>query len=56
MESIDRYAGVVIPIIAAGDVIGAVCQMTPENGANPTDGDIKMVQVAAGFLGKQMEE
>ena len=56
VESIDRYAGVVIPIIAAGDVIGAVCQMTPENGANPTDGDIKMVQVAAGFLGKQMEE
>ena len=37
VESIERYAGVVIPIIAAGDVIGAVCQMAPESGANPTE-------------------
>ena len=56
MESIDRYAGVMCPIVAAGDVTGAVCMLLPESGAVPTEGDVKLAQVAAAFLGKQMEE
>ena len=56
VESIDRYAGVMCPIVAAGDVTGAVCMLLPESGAVPTEGDIKLAQVAAAFLGKQMEE
>ena len=50
----DRAAGVVAPILAAGDLCGAVCLMMPENGM-PTEADARMAQVAAGFLGKQME-
>lgn len=56
VESIDRYAGVVCSIVAAGDVTGAVCMLLPESGAVPTEGDVKLAQVAAAFLGKQMEE
>lgn len=56
VEGIDRYAGVAVPIVAAGDVTGAVCLMLPESGAVPGEGDIKLTQVAAAFLGKQMEE
>ncbi len=56
VEGLDRYAGVMVPILAAGDITGAVCLMLPESGAIPTEGEIKLVQIAAGFLGKQMEE
>ena len=56
VESVDRYAAVVAPIVAAGDVTGAVCMMLPESGAIPGESDVKLCQVAAAFLGKQMEE
>jgi len=55
-EGVDRFAAVAVPIIAAGDVIGSVCLLLPESGAIPGEGDVKMMQVAAAFLGKQMEE
>ena len=47
---------VTAPIMAAGDVIGAVCLLLPETGAVPGEGDVKLAQVAAAFLGRQMEE
>ena len=56
VEGLDRYAGVMVPILAAGDVTGAVCLMLPESGAVPGEGEVKLTQIAAGFLGKQMEE
>lgn len=56
MEGIERYAAVAIPILAAGDVTGAVCLIMPESGAVPGEGDVKLTQVAAAFLGRQMEE
>ena len=56
VESIDRYAGVMCPIVAAGDVTGAVCMLLPESGAIPSEGDVRLAQVAAAFLGRQMEE
>lgn len=35
---------------------GTVCMVQPETGAVPSEGDIKSAQVAAAFLGKQLEE
>lgn len=55
-EAINRYAAVAAPILAAGDVSGVVCLLQPESGAIPSEGDIRLAQVAAAFLGKQMEE
>ena len=55
IDGVARYAGVAAPIIAAGDVSGAVCLLLPENGAVPSDGEQKLAQVAAGFLGRQLE-
>ena len=56
VEAIERYAAVAVPILASGDITGAVCMIQPETGAIPSEGDIKLAQVAAAFLGKQMEE
>ncbi len=55
IEGYDRKANVVYPIIYGGDVSGAVCMMEDENHTLPSESDIKLVQVAAAFLGKQME-
>ena len=55
-DSVPRYAAVASPILAAGDVTGAVCLIQPEGGTLPSDGDVRLAQVAAAFLGKQMEE
>ena len=44
------------PIIGAGDVMGAVTLLSDGKREAPSQTDIKLVQVAAGFLGKQMEE
>ena len=56
VEGMDRAASVAVPILASGDITGAVLMIQPETGAVPTEGDIKLAQVAAAFLGKQMEE
>ena len=56
LEGFDRVASVVVPILSAGDLTGAVIMLTPDDGANPTDTDISLSKVAASFLGKQMEE
>lgn len=47
---------VMYPIIGGGDVMGAVMLLCGEIAAPPTQTDVKLTQVAAGFLGKQMEE
>lgn len=56
VEGIDRTAGIVFPIIAAGDVTGAVIMLHNERKTNPGEVEIKLAQTAATFLGKQMEE
>ena len=56
IEGIEHCAAVIYPIIASGDVTGAVIMMRSEQSKVPTDADIKLVQSAAAFLGKQMEE
>lgn len=55
IEGFDRKANVVYPIIYGGDVSGAVALMESEPNTLPDETDIKLVQVAAAFLGKQME-
>lgn len=56
VEGIERNAVAVAPIITSGDISGAVILLASDENALPNEGDIKMVSVAAGFLGKQMEE
>ena len=56
LEGVERNAAVAVPILAAGDVVGAVCMMASETGAMPDEVDLKLTQVAAAFLGRQMEE
>ena len=56
VEALSRYAAVAAPILASGDVTGAVCLIQPESGTVPSEGDVRLAQVAAAFLGKQMEE
>lgn len=55
-DGLDRAVGVMYPIIGSGDVMGAVMVLTNGSGDKPNQTEIKLVQVAAGFLGKQMEE
>ncbi len=56
IEGNDRAAAVMAPILAAGDITGCVCFLANERRTPPTESDVRMAQVAAGFLGKQMEE
>lgn len=55
-DSGEREICVMFPIIGAGDVMGAVALLSDGKNEAPSQTDIKLVQVAAGFLGKQMEE
>ena len=55
IEGVNRAADVVYPIIYGGDVSGAIAMFEDEKGELPSEADIKLVQVAAAFLGKQME-
>lgn len=56
VEGFERDAGVAFPILGAGDVLGCVVLLMNENGSAPTQTETKLAQVAASFLGRQMEE
>ena len=56
LEGVEHTAGVICPIISAGDVCGSVVLLLPEQNYVPGDAEVKLAQVAAAFLGKQMEE
>ena len=56
IDNAEFSAALAFPIIAAGDIGGAVIFLEGENTQLPTDTEIKLAQVAAAFLGKQMEE
>lgn len=45
-----------VPVIAAGDVAGAVGLLTEDRTAVPDAAQMKAISVAAAFLAKQMEE
>ena len=46
----------VCPILSEGDMIGAVILLEVDNKRKMNEGDLKLIQAAAGFLGKQMEQ
>jgi len=55
-EGAQRALLCVCPIIAAGDVTGAVGFLTEDRAAQPDAAQEKAAAVAAAFLAKQMEE
>ncbi len=55
-EGSEKYhLGVAAPILCQGDLMGCVMLLMDENGQPLQDGDRKLAQTVAGFLGKQME-
>ena len=46
----------IVPIICEGDVIGAVLLISSEPKSKMGDTELKLIQAAAGFLGRQMEQ
>lgn len=55
IEGFDQKANVIYPIIYGGDVSGAVVLLEDETDQIPEETNIKLMQVAAAFLGRQME-
>lgn len=55
-EEVQKKVSVMAPIIGGGDILGAVVLLSDESGKVPGAVDIKLVQVGASFLSKQMEE
>ena len=49
-------AQIVVPIIADGEVIGALCLLSKESGVKMTDTDLKVAETTAGIVGRQMEQ
>ncbi|MDR0315191.1 MAG: AbrB/MazE/SpoVT family DNA-binding domain-containing protein [Oscillospiraceae bacterium] len=56
VDGISKNAIVACPIIGAGDISGSVVFFQNEDSRSPSQTEIKLAQVAASFLGKQMEE
>jgi len=56
-DSGDSYSSfVAAPIVAGGDPIGTVVLLSKEEGTTMGEMESKMVETAAGFLAKQMEQ
>ena len=49
-------AEAICPILSEGDMIGSVLLLETDNKRKMNEGDLKLIQAAAGFLGKQMEQ
>ncbi len=56
IEGVDRYAIACSPIMASGDVNGAVIMLAGDNNDTATAEQSALVQAAAMYFGKQMEE
>lgn len=57
VDGLDKYEiSAAMPIIAEGDIIGSVMSILPEGASTfPDDVEVKLIQTAAVFLGKQLE-
>lgn len=56
IEGVERPVSIAFPILVSGDVTGAVLMLKDENNNTvPTDTQVKLIQTAAAFLGKQLE-
>ena len=56
VEGASLAAACVFPVISAGDLNGAVVLMQKEDGSLPDEMQSKPAEVAAGFLGSQIEQ
>lgn len=56
LDNSEIRAEIAAPIIGSGDILGSVIFLSGEKTSMPTETEVKLVQVAASFLGKQMEE
>ncbi len=56
VEGVDKYCMVAVPIISAGDFTGSIMFVTNDVNNSLSESDIKLIEVAAIFLGRQMEE
>ena len=56
IEGVDKYAIACTPIITQGDVSGAVMMLSSESSEYATPEQSALVQAAAMYFGKQMEE
>ena len=56
VEGIDRPAIACTPIMSSGDVTGAVAFLAPNNEATANEVQKNLIQAAAQFLGRQIEE
>lgn len=51
-----HYVNCAMPIISEGDIVGCVASLAPnDKDSQPEAVEVKLVQTAAGFLGKQLE-
>lgn len=56
VEGVDRFAVVLAPIITTGDVSGSIMFLGEEDDPDPGELEVKLIDIAATFLGKQMED
>ena len=56
LEGVNKKICVAAPIIAAGDICGAVVLLASDKIEEANETDIKIATIAASFLAKQMEE
>lgn len=55
-DSSEYTSQVIVPILSEGDVIGAVMMFSKEPSAQMGEMELKVVETAASFVGKQMEQ
>lgn len=56
VDGVERPASIICPIVASSNVVGTVVLLQNVNEKAPDPTEITLVQVAASFLGMQMEE
>lgn len=56
LEGVEKYICAAMPVLASGDICGAVVLLCDEPIKNPSESDIKLLSVAGDFLGKSLEE
>lgn len=56
VDGIERFVLVGAPILAAGDICGSVMFVSSDHDNKADEMQIRLIEVAANFLGKQLEE
>lgn len=56
VDGLEKEVAVAVPILAAGDLAGAVIMVQQDSPVMPSDAELKLASTAAAFLAKQMEE